>query len=149
MPSPFFLSPFVRFSQLPLEETWFGSCLKQGSSIIIINVVKKLKVILIIAALIVATTIARGQNYVVKPGQSHQTPHFLVHYPKPLEGLARSVAKIAEITFVATCNQMGIKPFRSNTIYICDSNRDFEQFHPSVGESWITGFAIPMKRRYR
>ena len=135
--------PFVLFPFSPLSPEL--SC--KGPSTIIVNVVKNAKVVLIIAALIVATTLARGQNYAVMPGQSHQTTHFMIHYPRPLEGLAKSIAGIAEVAFVATCNQMGVKPFGSNTIYICDSDRDFEQFHPSVGETWVTGFAIPMKRK--
>jgi len=115
--------------------------------IIIACVVKNIKASLFILALVVAATIAHGQNYAVMPGQSHQTTHFIIHYPRQLEGLTKSIAGIAEVALAATCNQMGVKPFRSNTIYICDSDRDFERFHPSVGESWITGFAVPMKRK--
>jgi len=110
-------------------------------------VVKNVKASLFILILAVATTLAHGQNYAVTPGQSHQTAHFIIHYPRPLKGFARSMAGIVEVAFVAICNQMAVKPFRSNTIYICDSDRDFEQFHPSVGESWVLGFAVPMKRK--
>ncbi|MBN1593229.1 MAG: hypothetical protein JW941_08310 [Candidatus Coatesbacteria bacterium] len=108
---------------------------------------KNAKLLLIVGALVVVSAVAHSQNVTVMPGQSHQTAHFLIHYPRPLEGLARSIAGTLEIAFLTTCNQMGTRPFGDNVIYICDSDSDFRQFHPSVGDSWITGFAIPMKRK--
>lgn len=108
---------------------------------------KNAKVLTTIVAWAAFTTLAYCQHQAVMPSPSHQTEHFAVHYPKPLEGFAKSIAGTAEAAFAATCDQMGVKPFGSNTIYICDSDRDFEQFYPSVGESWIWGFAEPMQRR--
>jgi hypothetical protein len=109
--------------------------------------VKNLNLLIAIVAWAAFTTLAYSQNQAVLPSLSHQTEHFTIHYPKPLEGFARSIAGTAEAAFATTCSQMGVKPFGSNTIYICDSERDFEQFYPSVGESWVWGFAEPMKRK--
>ncbi len=100
-----------------------------------------------VAIFILAVAAAYSQNYVVMPGQSFNTQHFIIYYPRPLEGLARSMAGIAETAFVATCTQMGIRPFGHNAIFVCDSDRDFTQFGPSVGRSWAAGFAIPAQRK--
>ena len=105
------------------------------------------RLLLAVAILMLAAAVAHSQNYVPMPGQSLQTQHFIIYYPRPLEGLARSMAGIAEAALVATCRQMGVEPFGRNMIFVCDSDRDFNRFGPSVGRSWAVGFAVPTKRK--
>ena len=75
------------------------------------------------------------------------TDHFTVHYVSENPGLANSVARTAESSFLTICNSMGVRPFAGNHIYICDDMPCFRRFSPSVGESWVLGFAIPKDKR--
>lgn len=77
-----------------------------------------------------------GRNHPELDWQSAETDHFIISYPKHLEGIENEAAAIAEATYVALSNNFGITFDYKIRIFLSDE------------DEIVNGFAVPYPRPY-
>ncbi len=100
--------------------------------------------ILFLAALLLTPMLARGQGFNTMSGRNHpelawmeaETEHFLIHYPKRLAGIEIEAAPVAEATYAALSQNLGVTFDRKIRIYLSDE------------DEIVNGFAVPISDPY-
>ena len=108
---------------------------------------KNLKFMLLIILIAAVATPLCVQGWSGPPPFMMPTAHFKLYYSLKRKAFTKSMSTTIESSFSRICASLGVKPFGQNSIYICDNSLQFNEHRPSVGESWVVGFAIPAQRK--